>query len=99
MRFRILGLAVCLAFAGAIAVPAQVTKPAATPVLPQKPQPSSDYKVPLIEEALHLSDFTGMQPRADLKGQLTHIAGFIQQVPNDGQPGTEDTDVYLAHTK
>jgi hypothetical protein len=90
---------VCLACAGAITIRAQVTKPTATPALPSKPQPPSDYKVPLIEEALHLSDFTGMQPRVDLKDKLTHITGFIQQVPNDGQPATEETEVYLAHTK
>jgi len=39
-----------------------------------------------------------MEPRPGLEPQLAHITGFIQNQPNDGQPATEKTEVWLAHT-
>lgn len=66
---------------------------------PPKSQPPSDAKVPLITEPLRLSDFEGMQPRPGLEAQLAHITGFIQNQPADGKPATEDTEVWLAHTR
>jgi hypothetical protein len=40
-----------------------------------------------------------MEPRAELKGTLLKIAGFIQNTPRDGQPATEATEVWLGYTK
>jgi Domain of unknown function (DUF5916) len=58
-----------------------------------------EFRIPLIPEGLKLADFAGGEPRADIRNTLTHVNNFIQQVPNDGQPATEQTEVWLAHTK
>lgn len=78
---------------------ARMQKPTAAPSQPPPPQPPSDVKVPLLAAPLHLSDFAGMQPRADLRDKLAEVTGFIQQVPRDGQPATEKTEVWLGHTR
>jgi hypothetical protein len=62
-------------------------------------QTASDLRVPLLAEGLRLSDFEGMKPRPELKDKLLKISGFIQQTPHDGQPATEETEVWLGHTK
>jgi hypothetical protein len=97
MKLRTLGLAVCLAMTALQASLAQSGKPASTSAEP--PKGHSDYKVPLLAEGLRLSDFAGMEPKAELKDKLLHITGFIQNSPRDGEPGTEKTEVWLAHTK
>ena len=39
-----------------------------------------------------------MEPRADLRAHLSRVSDFIQNAPNDGQPATEKTEVWMAHT-
>lgn len=77
---------------------ARMQKPTAMQAQPPTRQAPTDVKVPLIPAPLHLSDFTGMQPRADLRDKLAEVTDFIQQVPRDGQPATEKTEVWLGHT-
>jgi hypothetical protein len=55
--------------------------------------------VPLLADPLRLSDFSGMQPRVELKDKLLKISNFIQNYPKDGQPATEKTDVWAGYTK
>ena len=52
----------------------------------------------MIDRALTLADFAGMEPRPELKDKLTHLTSFIQNQPTDGAPATEDTEVWLART-
>jgi hypothetical protein len=59
----------------------------------------SETADPLIDRPLHLTDFPNMQPRADLRARLAHVSDFIQNTPFDGQPATEKTEVWMAHTK
>ncbi len=59
----------------------------------------NDTADPLIDSPLHLTDFPGMRPRADLRARLAHVSDFIQNSPFDGQPATEKTEVWMAHTK
>ncbi len=77
---------------------AQTGKP--TAVSPQVPKsaPPSDFKVPLLTEPLHLSEFHGMEPEAAIKDKLASVTGFIENTPNDGEPATQRTDVWIAHT-
>jgi hypothetical protein len=89
----------CLAMAALGASQAQNRKPATAPAAQAKPQPAPIYNVPLIAEGLHLSDFAGMTPRAELKDKLVEITGFIQNSPSDGKPATEKTDVWMGYTK
>jgi hypothetical protein len=99
MRFRVLGLALLAAQFGVPPTKAQTTKPTVNPSPLSRVQPPSDTKVPLLGQGLHLSDFAGMAPRADLRDTLTHITDFTQNKPNDGEAATEKTEVWLAHTK
>ncbi len=66
---------------------------------PASAQALSANQVPLLAEGLRLSDFAGMEPRAGLKDKLLHISGFIQIAPHDGETGSEETEVWLGHTK
>jgi len=86
-----LGVALGLA-AGVAAAAAPAQSPAQKPI----EMPPS---VPLLSEGLRLSDFAGMTPRPALKSQLQKISGFIQNSPRDGQPASEETEVWMGHTK
>jgi Domain of unknown function (DUF5916) len=61
--------------------------------------PAAIAIVPVIEQPLKLDDFPGMAPRAELRGKLAHVTGFIQQQPADGKPATEATEVWMAYTR
>jgi hypothetical protein len=79
--------------------PAQSAHPGSTQAQASKSQPAREHRVPLLAEPLRLSDFAGMEPRPELKAKLLQITGFIQNTPHDGQPATEETEVWLGHTK
>lgn len=64
----------------------------------EKAQPS-DVVIPQIDQALHLSDFPNMAPRADLRSKLASVSDFIQSVPVDGEPASEKTEVWMGYTK
>ncbi|MGB7266279.1 MAG: carbohydrate binding family 9 domain-containing protein, partial [Terracidiphilus sp.] len=90
------GLCLCLACTSLHAASSKSTAhPAATAPAPQR----TDISVPFIDQALHLSDFPNMAPRADLRSRLSRVSDFIQNAPNDGEPATEKTEVWMAHTK
>jgi hypothetical protein len=78
---------------------AQSGKPPLLSAQGEKLQQVSDLRVPLLAEGLRLSDFEGMAPRTELKGKLLEVSGFIQHAPRDGQPATEETEVWLGRTK
>jgi hypothetical protein len=77
---------------------ARTQKPQGGQLEPPRQQAPSDVKVPLLTSALHLSDFEGMEPRAGLRDQLTEVKDFIQQIPRDGEPATEKTEVWMGRT-
>ena len=77
----------------------QQAKPSVVPETPPRPQPIANTKVPLIDRPLTLADFAGMEPRPELKDKLTHLTNFIQNQPTNGAPATENTEVWMAHTK
>ena len=94
-----LGLLLGVLLAGKSISAAQNSKPTAVTPEPPKPQRPSDFKVPLLTEALRLSDFVGMEPRPGLMDRLTMVTGFIQNTPKDGEQASEQTDVWIGHTK
>jgi hypothetical protein len=65
----------------------------------EAPKPPVRSQVPLLSEGLHLADFSNMAPRPELKDKLLQISKFIQNSPKDGQPATEQTEVWAGHTK
>lgn len=44
-----------------------------------------------------LEDFAGMQPSTALARSMTKIENFIQRLPNDGEPSTQRTEVYIGY--
>ena len=40
-----------------------------------------------------------MEPDPAMKDRLAKVTGFIQNTPNDGESATQQTDVWIAHTK
>jgi len=99
MRYRALSFLACLAMVASQVSSAVSHKPIALQSETPKAQASDNYRVPLLAEGLRLSDFAGMEPRPELKSKLLRIAGFSQSTPRDGQPPTEETEVWLGHTK
>ena len=99
MKHKVILLIACMAAITTQACAARNSRQAEAPAEQRKAQPVSDYKAPLIQEKLRLSDFAGMEPRPELKDKLLKISGFIQNSPHDGQPATEETVVWLGYTK
>ncbi len=78
--------------------PGQASKPTVLPSAPPHEQPLNDRTVPKLTAPLRLADFEGMAPAPALADHLAHVSSFTQTSPNDGQPATEKTDVYLGYT-
>ena len=98
LKARYFGLLLCVPLIGALCSPAQSKPTAVTPQVP-KAAPPSDFKIPLLTQPLRLSDFDGMGPNPELKNQLVKVTGFVQNAPTDGEAATEQTEVWVAHTK
>lgn len=93
-------LLVCMMMA-AVNASASAKNQAVSPQAPSaaKARPATNYVVPLIDQPLHLSDFSGMKPASALKDKLLEVTGFLQNYPQDGLPATEETDVWIGYTK
>jgi hypothetical protein len=98
MRVLANALGLCLVFGNLHAATKKIEQPIVSK-LSAGASGLTDASVPLIEQGLHLADFPNMEPRADLRLQLTMVSNFIQNAPVDGQPATEKTEVWMAHTK
>jgi Domain of unknown function (DUF5916) len=98
MRIWASALCLCLACSGQIALAAKNTRQSEAITAQGIPQ-RTDSVIPLIDRALHLSDFPNMAPRADLRGKLTSVTDFIQGTPDDGSLASEKTEVWMAYTK
>ncbi len=99
VRLGIAGVVLSLGLVFCAAAAAVGAKQAPAPVEPPKAKPAPAYFVPLLTEGVKLSDFAGMKPRPELKDKLLKITGFIQNSPHDGQPASEETEVWLGYTK
>jgi hypothetical protein len=86
------------ALAVAQATRQQQAAPTGAPSSYERVRQPSDVKVPRVDAPLRLSDFAGMQPRDELREKLVKVSDFIQHTPQDGAPGTEQTEVWMAHT-
>ena len=45
----------------------------------------------------NLSDFEGMEPQTILARSMTKVEGFIQRDPDDGEPASQNTEVYIGY--
>jgi hypothetical protein len=98
MKTWVSGILLCLAWVNLRAASPRTSHQTAakSPAVTAQKKETAD---PLIDRPLHLADFPNMQPRADLRAKLAHVSDFIQNSPFDGQPATEKTEVWMAHTK
>src|SRR6185437_15526723 len=100
IRMKIWATAICLSVASGTLHGAPPKSPKHGPSIPPiaLSQRADATSSPLIDGPLHLSDFPNMQPRPDLRVKLASVSNFIQNQPVDGQPATEATVVWSAHT-
>lgn len=54
-------------------------------------------RIPKIDRAPKLEEFLEMRPAPAWEGKLATVKGFIQRLPDDGQPATEATEAYLGY--
>ncbi|PYX25572.1 MAG: hypothetical protein DMG82_04565 [Acidobacteria bacterium] len=54
-------------------------------------------RIPRIEVAPTLSDFSDMEPNARFAGKMLKVTGFIVRDPADGAQPTQNTEVYLGY--
>jgi hypothetical protein len=99
MKYMALGIAIILGWTACAAASAEGARSAQAAAEAVKKQPAPALHVPLLTEGVKLSDFAGMKPRPELKDKLLKITGFIQNSPHDGQPASEETEVWLGYTK
>jgi hypothetical protein len=52
-----------------------------------------EVKLARVSETPHLEDFVAMSS----SGALAKVEGFVQRVPKDGAPASQQTVVYLGH--
>jgi hypothetical protein len=53
--------------------------------------------IPRLNRPPQLEDYLTMEPNGEMEGKLARVGNFIQREPNDGQPATQRTDVYLGY--
>ena len=54
-------------------------------------------RIPAIDRPPALADFAGMEPSTEIRARMTLISDFVQRLPDDGDPATERTEVYLGY--
>jgi hypothetical protein len=57
---------------------------------------ASEVRITRVSAPPRLEDFADMTPRGN-STQLAKVTDFIQQLPSDGKPATQRTDVYLGY--
>ena len=55
--------------------------------------------MPLIEGEPSFADFAGMQPSSALARSMTKVENFIQRNPDDGDPASQRTEVYIGYDR
>jgi hypothetical protein len=76
----------------------QAGRPTVVSAAPPKVQVGTDKKVPVLGRRISLADFEGMQPKEELRAQLTEIADFVQSSPIDGNAATQKTVAWVGRT-
>lgn len=58
-----------------------------------------NLNIPLIGHEPEFSDFAGMTPTSALAQQMVRVDAFVQREPDDGEPATQRTEVYLGYDR
>src|SRR5258708_19390044 len=54
--------------------------------------------IPLLTKRPTIEDFLSMRPSGEAAAQMLKVEGFLQRDPQDGQPISQKTEVYLGYT-
>ncbi len=85
-----------------LGLPAAVTAQSeASPagIQPQASPPQfATLHITRLEKGPTLSDFLGMRPGSGIASKMLKVQGFQQRDPNDGNPASQRTEVYLGYT-
>jgi len=76
----------------ALCVPYSLGRPN-RPALAERPH----LAIPRLQRPPVLEDFLTMSPRGESAGRMAKVSGFVQREPNDGDPVSENTDVYVGY--
>jgi len=57
----------------------------------------SGLAIPRISDEPGLADFNGMAPATALARSMAKVEDFVQREPDDGEPATQRTEVYLGY--
>ena len=60
-------------------------------------QISDEFVIPYIDRTPELDDFPGMVASPEIERMMARVEGFIQREPDNGQPASQDTTVYVAY--
>ena len=60
---------------------------------------SAQVEVPRLSAEPQLDDFTGMTPTTPLAHSMTRLTGFTQREPDDGEPASQRTEVYIGYDR
>lgn len=63
------------------------------------PPPRPTLTIPRLEQSPRLESFLGMRPDGEVEERMARITGFIQREPEDGNPASQKTDVYIGYDK
>ncbi len=79
-------VALCASGAGAAGRPDRAAEP-------ERPH----LVIPLLPHPPVLEDFVTMEPQGESAARMAKVTGFIQREPNDGEPISEATNVYVGY--
>ena len=65
-------------------------------IVPHLAKAATGVRIPRLKASPRLEDFQNMTPQG-AAAQLAKVTDFIQQLPSDGKPATQHTDVYLGY--
>lgn len=53
--------------------------------------------IPRIDNEPSLTDFANMKPATSLARSMARVGNFVQRTPDDGDPATQRTEVYIGY--
>jgi hypothetical protein len=53
--------------------------------------------IPRVQGVPQLQNFLKMRPDGQVEKEMAKVTGFIQQLPSDGQPASQETEVYMGY--
>ena len=58
---------------------------------------SASIRIPRITHIPRLEGFVALEKVPESAREMAHVDGFIQRVPDEGKPVSEETDVFLGY--